>query len=829
MTADPPPIDAQDALPIDAVLPKLKNALEASPNAVLIAAPGAGKTTRVPLALLDAPWRDDGKIVVLEPRRLAARTAARRMAQSLGETVGQTVGYRVRMESKVSPQTRIEVVTEGVFTRQVLNNPDLSGISAILFDEFHERSLDGDLGLALALDVQGALREDLRLIVMSATLDRKGTSRVLGNAPVIESEGRQFPIETRYLGRRPQQRIEQAMADAIVSAYRKETGSILAFLPGVAEIRRTENLIKTHLPDDAVIAPLYGALEIRAQDLAINPPPKGKRKVVLATNIAETSLTIEGVRIVIDSGLSRVPRYEPATGLTRLETGRAAIANVDQRRGRAGRTEPGICLRLWDEAQTRALPDHEQPEILAADLTNFILDLAGWGVTDPGQLRFIDPPPAGALTEARILLVELGALDSEGRITTAGHALSKLPVHPRLAHMIIVAGRMGLATLAAEIAVLLSERGLGGTGTDLRSRLTLFRHDRGDRAKKARKLADQWLKRAGFSIANPDNHQVEQAGPILALAYPDRLAQARGTAGTYRLANGRGARLDDESPLLGCPFLATAEIQGSAAHGRILLAAPIAPREIEDLFHDRILEEEEIHFTDEGTAKAETVRRLNRLVLSRIPLKNPRDEKVVEALVAHIRKRGISCLPMSRQTLQWRQRVDYMRKVSGTAWPDLSDVFLTETLSDWLAPYLSGKAALSDIKGDDVQFALEAQLPHDLRASLDSLAPSHFTTPTGSRIAIDYGAEAGPTLSVRVQELFGLSHHPSVANGQLPLILTLLSPAQRPIQVTNDLPRFWAGSWADVKAEMRGRYPKHPWPDDPVNAEATKRAKPRKQ
>ncbi len=829
MTADTPSIDPPDALPIDAVLPDLKRSLEISPNAVLIAAPGAGKTTRVPLALLDASWRGDGRILVLEPRRLAARTAARRMAQSLGESVGRTVGYRVRMESRVSAQTRIEVLTEGVFTKQVLNNPDLSGISAILFDEFHERSLDGDLGLALALDVQGALREDLRLIVMSATLDKTGTSRVLGNAPVIVSEGRQFPIETRYLGRKPQQRIEEAMAEAIVSACRTETGSILAFLPGMAEIRRTEALIKARLPDNTIIAPLYGALDFAAQDVAINPSPQGKRKIVLATNIAETSLTIEGIRIVIDSGLSRVPRYEPATGLTRLETGRAAIANIDQRRGRAGRTEPGICLRLWNEAQTRSLPDHENPEILAADLTDFVLNLAGWGVTDPDQLSFIDPPPSGALAEARTLLTELDAIDPEGRITATGRSLSNLPVHPRLAYMMIIAGDLGLAALGAEIALLLGERNLGGTSTDIRSRITTFRRDRGDRAKRARSLANQWLKQAGLSAGRSDNQSAEHAGQLLALAYPDRIAEARGAAGTYRLANGRGARIDDESPLFGFPFLVTADLQGSAAHSRILLAAPITLSEIEDLFRNRIVEEENIHVTDDGTAKAETVRRLNKLVLSREPLKTPCSDKVVEGLLTHIRKKGIGCLRLSPQTRQWRQRVDYLQKTLGPPWPDLSDARLQETLSDWLGPYLSGKTALSDIKSDELQFALETQLPYELKASLSTLAPSHFKTPTGSRIAIDYGAEAGPTLSVRVQELFGLSDHPSLANGRLPLILELLSPAHRPIQVTKDLPRFWAGSWADVKAEMRGRYPKHPWPDDPITAEATKRAKPRKK
>ncbi|MEP3275984.1 MAG: ATP-dependent helicase C-terminal domain-containing protein, partial [Stappiaceae bacterium] len=476
-----------------------------------------------------------------------------------------------------------------------------------------------------------------------------------------------------------------------------------------------------------------------------------------------------------------------------------------------------------------SLADHEQPEILAADLTDLVMDLANWGVTDPGTLAFIDPPPAGALEEARTLLKEIDALDAGGQITRVGRALSKLPVHPRLAHMIIAAEKLGLAQLAAEIALLLGERGLGGQSTDLRSRVISFRNDRGERAKKARKLARQWIKNANLSPGDADDQSVEQAGKILALAYPDRIAQARGAAGTYRLANGRGAQLDSDSPLFGTPFLAAAEIQGSAVSGRILLAAPIAQDEIEETFSDHIGEEEEFSITASGVVTAQSVRRLSRLVLSTSVIANPSGEKVVSALLRHIAQKGLGLLPMSRQTRQWRQRIDYLHQTLGTPWPDLSDTKLLATLPDWLGPYLIEKRSLADIRSGDLHAALEAQLPYELSNALGTLAPSHFETPTGSRIAIDYGAEAGPTISVRVQELFGLTTHPSVAKGRLPLVLELLSPAQRPIQVTKDLPRFWAGSWTDVKADMRGRYPKHPWPDDPASAVPTRRANPRRR
>ncbi|WP_299810118.1 ATP-dependent helicase HrpB [uncultured Roseibium sp.] len=811
-------------LPIDGVLEALLDTLDRSANAVLVAEPGAGKTTRVPLALLGAPWRQDGKILVLEPRRLAARAAARRMAGELGERVGETVGYRVRMENKVSARTRIEVITEGVFTRLILNDPELTGVAAVLFDEFHERSLDGDLGLALALDVQSALREDLRLLPMSATLDAAGISTLLGDAPVIESKGRSFPVETRYLGRTPNTRIEPQVARAIHQSIDADSGSLLVFLPGQGEIRRTAELLAGKVPGDCVIAPLYGGLDARAQDEAIRPAQPGTRKIVLASAIAQTSLTIEGVRVVIDSGLARVPRYEPQTGLTRLETVRVSRASAAQRRGRAGRTEAGVCYRLWDEAQTVALPQSETPEILEADLTGLVLDLAAWGTGDPDSLSFADPPPRAAWAEAKTLLQDLHALDAAGRLTGQGKALADLPLHPRLAHMVLEGAKQNLGHTAALIALLLSEPGLGGRDPDIRVRLQALRHDKSQRARDGRSLAERWLKQAHGSGREVD---VESAGMLLALAYPDRIAQARGQTGRFRLANGRGAELEPSHGLAAEPFLTVADIQGKAASGRIQLCAPITRTEIEELFAPDIVEEEEVQFTGDGALKARRVRRYKAVELQSVPVKAADPEAIARALTAEIRRRGVARLPWNKDQERLRRRVAYTRDNGAADLPDLSDGALTESLETWLEPFLAGCSSVSAIDAGLLGTALSALLPYDATAQLDALAPSHFTAPTGSRVPIDYGAAAGPTLSIRVQELFGLKEHPSVCGGRLPLILELLSPAQRPIQITRDLPGFWAGSWSDVKADMKGRYPRHPWPDDPTIAEATRRVKPR--
>ncbi|MET0527793.1 MAG: ATP-dependent helicase HrpB [Microvirga sp.] len=814
----------ETSLPIDAVLADLTASLRARANAVLVAPPGAGKTTRVPLVLIDEPWVNGGKIIVLEPRRLAARAAADRMAWTLGESVGETVGLRVRLGSKVSRKTRIEVVTEGVFARMILDDPSLEGVAAVLFDEFHERSLDADLGLALAVDAQGGLREDLRLLVMSATLDGARVAKLLSDAPVIESEGRAYPVETRYLGRDPNRRIEEQVTDAVTRALRAESGSILVFLPGQGEIRRVETFLRERIADPTVdLAPLYGALDRAEQDLAVSPAKPGRRKVVLATSIAETSLTIEGVRVVIDSGLARVPVYEPNIGLTRLETVRVSRAAADQRRGRAGRTEPGVSYRLWEEAATGALEPFARPEILAADLAPLLLDCAAWGVADPTTLAFLDPPPAPALKEARTLLQQLDALDGEGRITSTGRRLRDLPLPPRLARMVLVAGESGQARDAADVAAVLVERGLGGDMADVADRVERFRRDRSRRAEDMRRMAENWAK--GHAGAKGEERSI---GALLTLAYPDRLAKARGKPGEYLMANGRGASLEAHERLAKEPYLAIAEISGGAAAARILAAAPISMEEIEAHFVDRIQQSDEVAFDRQARAlRARGVRRLGALVFNERPLKVPATEEAARALAEGLVSLGLDALPWSKALAQWRERVQFLRKAEGDEWPDLSDEALTETATEWLAPHLVGKSGLNDIGPDLLSEALRSLLPWNLQRRLDAEAPTHVEVPTGSQVAIDYGAEEGPVLAVRVQELFGLDKHPTIAAGRVPLILHLLSPAQRPIQITRDLPGFWRGSWTAVRADMRGQYPKHPWPEDPLTAPPTRRAKPR--
>ncbi|BBO09683.1 ATP-dependent helicase HrpB [Bradyrhizobium sp. TM102] len=814
-------------LPIDAVLDDLSRALEASNAAVLVAPPGAGKTTRVPLALLDAPWAKGKKIIVLEPRRIAARASADRMAKSLGERAGETVGYRVRFGSKISRTTRIEVVTEGIFTRQILDDPELSGVAAILFDEFHERSLDADMGLALARDAQTGLREDLRILVMSATLDGARVARLLGQAPVVESEGRAFPVETRYLGRKADAPIERQMADAIASALRADSGSVLAFLPGAAEIRRTQNFLSERVQDASIeIVPLFGALDAAVQDRAISPAPKGMRKVVLATSIAETSLTIEGVRIVVDSGLARVPRYEPDIGLTRLETVRAARAAVDQRRGRAGRTEPGVCYRLWDEPQTASLAPYTQPEILSADLSSLVLDLAQWGVSDPAALSFLDPPPAPAWKEAKSLLSELNALDGDGRITAEGKSLRALALPPRLARMIVDSHRAGEGEAAAEIAAIITERGLGGDSVDLEHRRDQFRRDRSPRAASARDLARRWASQVAASErAGPQDDL--STGLMLAYAFPDRVARNRGN-GSFVLANGRGAAVEQTSSLARAPYIAIGEMTGTAASGRILLAAQITESEIERHFAEHIESADEISFDRGAMAlRARRKRVLHAITLSEATLAVSPSEDTARIFADGLIAAGLDRLPWSKAAKQWRDRVMFLRKAEGDSWPDLSDEGLIARRDDWLVPALYDKIALKDISPGDLSDALMALLPWEMRARLEREAPTHFEAPTGSMLAIDYEAEQGPTIAVRLQELFGLNAHPSIAAGKVPLVLELLSPAQRPVQVTRDLPGFWRGSYAAVRSDLRGRYPRHPWPDDPASAVPTRRAKPR--
>jgi ATP-dependent helicase HrpB len=750
------------------------------------------------------------------------------MAQTLGERVGETVGYRVRFGSKVSQKTRIEVVTEGIFSRQILDDPELSGVAAVLFDEFHERSLDADLGLALARDAQVGLREDLRILVMSATLDGARVAKLLGEAPVIASEGRAFPVETRYLGRKADAPLERQMADAIAMALRADPGSVLAFLPGAAEIRRTQNLLSERVHDASIeIVPLFGALDAAVQDRAIAPAPKGSRKVVLATSIAETSLTIEGVCIVVDSGVARVPRYEPDIGLTRLETVRASRAAVDQRRGRAGRTEPGVCYRLWDEPQTASLAPFTQPEILSADLSSLVLDLAQWGVSDPSALAFLDSPPGPALKEARSLLLELGALDPDGRITAEGKSLRALALPPRLARMIVDSHRLGTGAEAAEIAAVLTERGLGGDSVDLDARLDQFRRDRSPRAGSARSLAQRWASQVAATEGPASEDTSPSTGVMLAFAFPDRLARNRGN-GSFVLANGRGAAVEQTSALARAPYIAVAELTGTAANGRILLAAPIAQADIDLRFADQIETTDEISFDRSALAlRARRKRTLHAITLSEAPLALKPSAETARVLADGLIASSLEKLPWSKPLKQWRDRVMFLRAAEGESWPDLSDGALAAQREAWLVPALYDKTSLKEFSAGDLSEALMTLLPWELRTRLEREAPTHFEAPTGTMVAIDYEAEQGPTIAVRLQELFGLNSHPSIAKGAVPLVLELLSPAHRPVQVTRDLPGFWRGSYAAVRSDLRGRYPRHPWPEDPASAMPTRRVKPR--
>jgi ATP-dependent helicase HrpB len=791
-----------------------------------VAPPGAGKTTRAPLVLAAEDWAKGRRILVLEPRRLAARAAAERMAATLGERVGDTVGLRVRFGSKVSRKTRIEIITEGIFTRLILDDPMLDGVAAVLFDEFHERSLDADLGLALARDVQQGLREDLKLLVMSATIDAARIAGLLGDAPVIESEGRAFAVETRYVGRdaRP---IEPQIADTIVRAMRSDAGSLLAFLPGAAEIRRTQTQLENRVEALTEVVALYGALGGEAQDRAIAPAPPGRRKIVLATAIAETSITIAGVRIVVDCGLARVPRYEPDIGVTRLETTRVSRAAADQRRGRAGRTEPGICYRLWDEPQTAALEPYARPEILAADLSSFALDLAAWG-SAPEALAFLDPPPRPALTEARVLLAELGAIDGDGRITDEGRQLRRLPLPPRLARMVVDAARDGAALQGAEIAAIVGERGLGGDDVDLRERLGALRRDRSRRGRDASAMAERWAEIAS-APSFPKGGEALSVGVLIALAYPARIAKNRGGGGGgFLLANGRGATIDAASALAREPFLAVAELTGSAAAGRILSAAPITLAEIEARFAERIEARDEITFdAASGSLRGRNSRRLGAISLADRQMRVEPDETTAALLAENIAKVGIERLPWTMALTQWRDRVMFLRASEGDEWPDLSDAALANSVNNWLAPILLSKTAIEQITVDEFDTALRALLPWPLPRRLDAEAPTYFKAPTGSRVPIDYAAEGGPKIAIRLQELFGLDRHPSIAGGKIPLVIELLSPAHRPVQTTRDLPGFWRGSYAAVRSDMRGRYPKHPWPENPITAAPTRRAKPR--
>lgn len=817
-------------LPVTEVLSALLDALKTGRSAVLVAPPGAGKTTLVPIALMDEPWRGDGTILLLEPRRLAARAAARRMASLLGEDVSGSVGYAMRMENRASAKTRILVVTEGVLARMILDDPELPGIAAILFDEFHERSLDGDFGLALALDVQGALRPDLRLLVMSATLDGARVARLLGDAPVIESAGRGFPIEIRHEERMAETKIEDAMARAIRAALSSEQGSVLAFLPGQREIERTAEHLAGAVAANVEIIPLFGAMDGKAQDAAIRPPAPGRRKVVLATSIAETSITIDGVRVVVDSGLSRQPRYEPATGLTRLETVRVSRASADQRAGRAGRTEPGVAIRLWRAEQTAALPAFSPPEILEADLSGLLLHCAAFGVADPSTLSFLDPPPAPALAEARALLADLGAIGPDGRLTPDGEAMRRLALPVRFAHMVARAAATGNEGTAAELAVLMTERGLGGLSVDLEARLSRFRTERGARADAARGLAKRLAATAASIARSSGAHlsaEPETAGSLLVDAWPDRVAKARGAPGRFVLANGRGAMIEETDALARHAFLVVADLQGKAQNPRIVSAAPITEEEVRAKLAHRIQTTAQVQFDAERrSVRVRETTRLGAITLSERALPAPRGEAADRAILEALRQHGVGILPWGKASTSLRHRLAWLRAGLGDPWPDVSDAALAATLDDWLAPFLRGDPSLASLPEQALVDGLRTLVPHNLQRRIDELAPTHFDAPSGSHVPIDYEGEQ-PVLAIRVQELFGLSRHPAIAGGTVPLTLELLSPAHRPIQTTRDLPGFWRGSWADVRSDMRGRYPRHVWPENPLEARATARAKPR--
>ena len=807
-------------LPVDEALPRLKEALAGRNAAVLVAPPGAGKTTRVPLALLDAPWLGGRRIVMQEPRRLAARAAARRMAATLGEAVGETVGYRVRFDSKVGPRTRIEVVTDGLFLRMLQDDPSLDGIGCVIFDELHERGLDSDLSFALVREAQTALREDLRVVAMSATLDPGPVAERLGGAAVVESAGRMFPIETRHLDREAAGRIEDTVAIAIRRALDEESGSALVFLPGVGEIRRVEERLQG-LGPNIDIAPLYGDLSAQDQDRAIAPSPPGRRKVVLATAIAETSLTIEGVRIVIDSGLMRVPRFSPRSGMTRLETVRVSQASADQRRGRAGRLEPGVCYRLWTAEAERGLLPFTPPEILDADLAPLALELAAWGVGDAAGLPWLTPPPAASLAAARSLLADLGAIDDSDAITPHGRAMARLGQHPRLAHLVLKGRALGQGKVAALLVAILGERDFlrlppGQRDADLRHRVDIALSGKAPR---------QILEVARRLTQGKDSDS-SMTGALLALAYPDRIGRRRaGTAGRDLLSGGRGAALSEGDPMANEEFLVVADLDGATQDSRIFLAAPITAGEIEDLYADRIVAEEIVRWSPrDGAVLARRRRRLAALLLEDKPLQKPDAEKLKAAMIDGIRQLGSSALPWSDDLARWRERVAFMRS-HDESWADLSDAPLLASLEEWLGPFLDGVSRRDHLARVDLAAALKALVPWDRQRDLDRLVPTHIEVPSGSHVAVDYSNPAEPSLSVRLQEMFGLSDTPRIAGGKVALTVHLLSPARRPVQVTRDLASFWATGYKSVKAELKGRYPRHYWPDDPLIAEPTARVR----
>lgn len=833
-------------LPIESVLPVLRQHLRSARHVVLIAPPGAGKTTHVPLALLNESWLADRKIVMLEPRRLAARAAAQWMAALQGEPVGKSVGYRMRFDTNVSDATRIEVVTEGILTRLLQHDPSLSGYGLVIFDEFHERSVQADLGLALTLDAQRVFRPDLRILVMSATLDGAAVADLLGGAPVVLCEGRLFPVETHYLERPPTMPVEQAVPQMIGKVLTKEPGSLLVFLPGMAEIRRVERrLLEGTLPADVIVTALHGELSQEEQERAIAPAPAGHRKVVLSSAIAETSLTIEGVRVVIDSGLMRVPRYDPRIGLTRLDTITITQDSADQRRGRAGRVEPGACYRLWTAAEQKTLLRRRLPEILDTDLTSLVLDLAAWGTADTNELAWLDPPPAASVAQARDLLGRLSALDETGKITAHGRAMVDLPVHPRLAHMLLRAVPLRRPHVACEVAALLGEwevlRGPPGwRNADLRLRWDALRGRGGldpvisvdhGALSRVRRAAEQFARhlRVRSREARDVVEDADRLGLLLAYAYPDRVGQRRpGGEARYLLANGRGARFQAHDPLSKEPYVVVAQLADGEEWARIDLAATITMEDLNAACADQIRDVEFVIWNERTKAvQARKQRRLGALVLHDQPLPQPDPERVRAALLEGVRKEGIDRLPWTDDLRQWRARVAFLRRINGPAsqWPDVSDRALSDTLHEWLGPFLTGLTRLDQVQRLDLTEPLHALMDWRQRQELDRQAPTHVTVMTGSRVRLKYEGHEAPILAVRLQELFGCRATPRVAGGRVPVLVHLLSPAGRPVQVTQDLAGFWNSSYQAVRKELRGRYPKHPWPEDPLTAQPTRRTK----
>lgn len=844
-------------LPITDVLPALLENLSSHSNVVLQAPPGAGKTTAVPLALLGCDWLQERKIIMLEPRRLAARGAARRMADLLGESVGQTVGYQIRAERKTSRNTRILVVTEGILTRLLQSDPELADTALVIFDEFHERNLQGDLSLALCLQSQEYLRDDLKLLVMSATLETDTVAELLGGAPVVTSEGRSYPVHIHYLPhqKRPQddRQMPALMANQIVAWLGRESGSLLAFLPGVGEIRKVETFLREHLAgqDEIIIAPLYGDLTRQQQDAAIAPAPSGKRKVVLATNVAETSLTIEGIRIVADSGLMRESRFDPNTGMNRLVTARISRASATQRSGRAGRTSEGISVRLWSESQQDALPAKNTPEILLSDLAPLMLELAQWGVRQVDELRWLDLPPPGAVSQAQDLLEQLGAIDSDHRITAHGTAMLALGTHPRLAHMMIRSLDWNLAEEACLLAALLSERdifrGEARWDRDIQKRVDLLQGsftassvDRGA-VQRIRQQAKTWQKQVeklpqlacNGTIDNPD-----RIGVLLGLAYPDRIAKSRrDRERRFLLSRGRGAHFSHDDDLAQEDYLVIAELDGQGRDARIQLAARISEQALEQAFPELIVQETAVRWDDTaGRAVASERTRLGQLVLAERPARDIPATLLSRALLDAVPQKGLQILPWSKESDTLRARVqflhgiagDYPKLVGDLAIPDWSDEALIRSLDEWLLPHLAGMSKLEQLKQLDLFRILQGQLDWPLQQKLEELAPSHLSVPSGSRIAIDYSEEI-PILPVRLQEMFGQVETPTILNGQYPLMVHLLSPARRPVQVTRDLASFWANTYQEVRKELRIKYQKHYWPDDPTSAQATSTTKKRMQ